>query len=88
MNDKLVDFLQAAQVRHRVSPGCGAQNDEPNDVEDSEADSLVRDVCERKPCKNEATCVSKPKTEKGYACSCKDGFKGFNCDIKGEIRRR
>ena len=32
INNKLADFLQAAKVRHKVSPGCSAYDNNQNDM--------------------------------------------------------
>lgn len=72
INDKLVDFLQAADVRHKVSPGCSmsevVQNAEPEDP------------CIPSPCKH-GTC-STIETVPGFKCTCNQGFSGVYCNQK------
>ena len=35
------------------------------------------DVCKPNPCLNGGACESK---DEGYACACKEGFTGANCE--------
>ena len=74
VNDKLVDFLQAAKNRHKVSPGCQLYPEElpPMDT--------MRDPCRGHKC---AKGQCEPdKAGEGYKCLCRAGYTGKFCDQK------
>ena len=80
INDKLSDFLQAAKVRHKVSPGCSRAQDDGSMEDD--------DPCAKAKCKNGATCIAtatvNPDTEANYKCRCRgdDNYHGAFCHLK------
>ena len=76
-------ILQAATMRHKVSPGCGAFAEE-NEVEEAKA-RKASDPCDRKPCRH-GECSAK-STHPGFQCRCQPGFAGELCDIRGGCSR-
>ena len=89
VNGKVVDFLQAALVRHKVSPGCSAFNNEQQQQQqqqkaaEEEQGRQQSSPCERQPCKH-GRCKN-ISAEPGYRCRCQDGYTGNHCDIRGEL---
>jgi hypothetical protein len=85
VNNKLVDFLQAATERHKIGPGCSApQPTAPQPHATSPQDEEpVADPCLRKPCKHGA--CNKIDRQPGYECRCDEGYMGMFCDIRGEL---
>jgi len=79
VNDKLVDFLQAAKTRHKVSPGCSMYQDEQDDNPSN--------PCDNHRCK-EGQCTASDKG--GYKCLCRAGFTGQFCEAsrKGSRSRK
>ena len=75
VNDKLVDFLQAAKNRHKVSPGCSLYPDEDRTMMDR-----VRDPCRENKCRR-GQCAPGPGGE-GYTCKCGRGYTGQYCEKK------
>ena len=71
--------FQAATMRHKVSPGCGAFAEESEDEEAKER--KASDPCDRKPCRH-GECSAK-STHPGFQCECQPGFAGKLCDIRG-----
>ena len=78
VNDKLVDFLQAAKTRHKVSPGCQLYPEElpPMDTQ--------TDPCKDHQCKK-GECRAK-ETGQGYECKCKRGYKGQFCEVRSKYQ--
>jgi len=72
INDKLVDFLQAAKSRHKVSPGCSMYQDEQPELSNP---------CENHRCR-EGQCT--PTDQDGYRCICRTGYTGKYCETRGE----
>ena len=72
MNNKLSDFLQAAGVRHKVSPGCSLYQDQ---------DDEQRDPCQNHKCQNAGQCLPN-KVYGTYECKCVAPFSGRFCEIK------
>ena len=73
INNKLSDFLQAARVRHKVSPGCSLYQDQ---------DDEQTDPCHEHRCQNDGLCV--PNKNYGtYECTCKSPFEGKFCELRG-----
>jgi len=70
VNDKLVDFLQAAKTRHKVSPGCSLYQDEQ-----------PKNPCDNNKCE-EGQCT--PTTGGLYRCICRKGYTGQFCDSRGK----
>ena len=103
INKKVVDFLQAANVRHKVSPGCSQYQDQGDDqLQDGTA---VENPCQngRHKCRNEAKCVPKQNTSPAvvpygnqpppspaelYDCQCTQLFEGKFCDKKRRFSTR
>lgn len=78
VNNKLVDFLQAALTRHKVSPGCSLYQDEQ-----------PGDPCEQHQCVH-GQCLPADKEAgpgQAYSCICRTGFKGQLCNEKKERKR-
>lgn len=75
VNEKLVDFLQAATVRQKVSPGCSRYQDEQPETEGE-----IENPCKRKPCKH-GDCKQIDK-KPGFTCKCEHGYEGRLCDIR------
>ena len=75
VNDKLVDFLQAAKNRHKVSPGCSLYPEEDRTMMDR-----VRDPCRENKCRR-GQCEPGPGGE-GYTCKCGRGYTGQYCEKK------
>ena len=75
INGKLVDFLQAATTRHKISPGCGWLEDSRQEPDPS--------PCDRKPCKHGSCSVT--SSHPGFQCKCSRGYAGELCDIKGKL---
>lgn len=72
INNKLSDFLQAAKVRHKVSPGCSLYQDQ---------DEQPADPCTEHKCKHGGQCV--PNKEYGtYECRCTSTYDGQFCETK------
>ena len=96
INNTVVDFLQAANVRHKVSPGCSQYQDQGDDqLQDGTA---VGNPCEtgQHKCRNGAKCNAKPKTSAAlvpygnqpppspadlYDCQCSPQFEGKFCEF-------
>jgi hypothetical protein len=76
INGKLVDFLQAATTRHKVSPGCSSMQDE------ALAGQEEPNPCDRDPCRH-GTCSVKNSKHPGFVCKCSEGYTGELCDIRG-----
>ena len=72
VNNKLSDFLQAARVRHKVSPGCSLYQDQ---------DDEQRDPCQNHKCQNAGQCLPN-KVYGTYECKCVAPFSGRFCEIK------
>jgi len=72
VNDKLVDFLQAAKARHKVSPGCSLYQDEQPDL---------TNPCKQNKCK-QGQCT--PAENGTYKCICRTGFTGDFCHVQDE----
>lgn len=53
INNKLSDFLQAARVRHKVSPGCSLYQDQD--------DEQKSDPCHDHKCQHAGQCLGKNK---------------------------
>ena len=51
INNKLSDFLQAARVRHKVSPGCSLYQDQD--------DEQKSDPCHDHKCQHAGQCLGK-----------------------------
>lgn len=98
INNKVVDFLQAANVRHKVSPGCSQYQDQGDDEQLQDA---TENPCQngRHKCRNGAKCLPKQPTSVAnvpygnqlppspadlYECRCTEHFEGKFC----ENRRR
>jgi len=79
VNSKLVDFLQAAKTRHKVSPGCQLYPDElpPMDT--------MRDPCRDHKCKR-GQCQADIGGD-GYKCLCKSGYGGQYCDKRNKSKK-
>ena len=77
INDKLSDFLQAARVRHKVSPGCSMYQDP---AEQS-------DPCHEHRCQNEGLCVAN-KAYGTYECTCKTPYEGKFCELRSSKLNR
>lgn len=77
VNDKLVDFLQAAKTRHKVAPGCNMYQDEQPDI---------LNPCKAHQCK-EGQCTPAKGSRDGYKCVCRTGFEGQYCGAKRERKR-
>ena len=75
VNDKLVDFLQAAKNRHKVSPGCSLYPEEDTPMMDR-----TRDPCRDNKCRR-GQCVASTGGER-YTCKCSRGYGGQYCDKK------
>ena len=56
INNKLSDFLQAARVRHKVSPGCSLYQDQD--------DEQKSDPCHDHKCQHAGQCLGKNKMPK------------------------
>ena len=54
INNKLSDFLQAARVRHKVSPGCSLYQDQD--------DEQKSDPCHDHKCQHAGQCLGKNKS--------------------------
>ena len=80
VNSKLVDFLQAAKTRHKVSPGCQLYPDElpPMDT--------MRDPCRDHKCKR-GQCQADIGGD-GYKCFCKSGYGGQYCDKRNKSKSK
>ena len=80
VNSKLVDFLQAAKTRHKVSPGCQLYPDElpPMDT--------MRDPCRDHKCKR-GQCQADIGGD-GYKCLCKSGYGGQYCDKRNKSKSK
>ena len=78
-HEKYKCMLQAATMRHKVSPGCGAFVEESE--EEGEKDLKASNPCDREPCRH-GECSTK-STHPGYHCKCHPGFAGKLCDIRG-----
>ena len=74
VNNKLVDFLQAAKTRHKVTPGCSMYQDEQPD-----------NPCENHKCGSHGKCAAAEGADEGYRCVCKSGYKGQFCDVKSKF---
>jgi len=72
VNDKLVDFLQAAKTRHKVAPGCNMYQDEQPDI---------LNPCKAHQCK-EGQCTPAKGSRDGYKCVCRTGYEGQYCGAK------
>ena len=92
INKKVVDFLQAANVRHKVSPGCSQYQDQDDQLQDGSANPCQDG---RHKCRNEAKCIQKQNTSPAimpygnqpppspaelYECRCTDLFEGKFCE--------
>ena len=96
INNKVVDFLQAANVRHKVSPGCSQYQDQGDDqLQDGSA--TTENPCQngRHKCRNGAKCIQKQNTSPSivpygnqpppspaelYECRCTGQFEGNFCE--------
>ena len=65
INNKLVDFLQAANVRHKVSPGCSHYQDQGEDQVQGESAVQERE----NPCRN-----GRHRCRNGAKCSMKQNL--------------
>ena len=74
INGKLSDFLQAANTRNKVSPGCSLYQDEQPD-----------DPCKDNECQNRAQCTPN-EDHRSYKCVCRQGFEGDLCEIKSWLK--
>ena len=102
INNKVVDFLQAANVRHKVSPGCSQYQDQGDDqLQDGTAAENPCKTGQHK-CRNGAKCSVKPKTSAAlvpygnqpppspadlYDCQCSPQFEGKFCDKRSKMIR-
>ena len=94
INNKVVDFLQAANVRHKVSPGCSQYQDQGDDEQIQDA---TENPCQngRHKCRNGAKCLPKQPTSIAnvpygnqlppspadlYECRCTEHFEGKFCE--------
>lgn len=73
INNKLSDFLQAARVRHKVSPGCSLYQDQD--------DASSTDPCHDHKCLNQGQCEP-IKAYGTYECKCKQPYEGKFCELK------
>ena len=95
INNKVVDFLQASNVRHKVSPGCSQYQDQGDDQLQGSEDEDRPCSNGRHRCRNGAKCIPKQKTSAAvvpygmkpasgktdmYECRCTDQFEGKFCD--------
>eukprot|EP00096_Caligus_rogercresseyi_P013821 TRINITY_DN6421_c0_g1_i2.p1 TRINITY_DN6421_c0_g1~~TRINITY_DN6421_c0_g1_i2.p1 ORF type:complete len:1396 (-),score=344.95 TRINITY_DN6421_c0_g1_i2:865-5052(-) len=76
VNDKLSDFLQAAKVRHKVTPGCSLYQDEQ-----------PTDPCVGHKCQHGGSCRSK-NDGTSYECVCKPNFTGHFCQTRASKSQR
>lgn len=77
VNGKLVDFLQAAITRHKVSPGCNMYQDEQPDT---------FNPCKEHKCK-EGQCTPSKSSKSTYKCVCRTGYEGQFCQTKRQRKR-
>ena len=97
VNGKHVDYLQAAYVRHKVSPGCRAleQRQERQEKRKQEknnnkasSDEKRNEVEGRDPCQgvdcHRGKCLPAPGSKRGYTCKCVPGYKGRHCTLRGK----
>ena len=75
INNKLSDFLQAARVRHKVSPGCNLYQDQ---------DDEQTDPCHDHKCQHAGQCIAN-KSYTTYECKCVAPFTGRFCEIKRKL---
>ena len=75
INNKLSDFLQAARVRHKVSPGCNLYQDQ---------DDEQTDPCHDHKCQHAGQCIAN-KSYATYECKCVAPFTGRFCEIKRKL---
>lgn len=79
INDKLVDFLQAAKQRHKVAPGCNLYQDEQPEPE-------ALNPCSNHKCQ-EGQCTPQDRGKQGYKCVCRTGYEGKFCENKRQRKR-
>ena len=100
INNKVVDFLQAANVRHKVSPGCSQYQDQGDDEQLQDA---TENPCQngRHKCRNGAKCLPKQPTSVAnvsygnqlppspadlYECRCTEHFEGKFCENRRKYK--
>ena len=97
VNGKHVDFLQAAYVRHKVSPGCRAFEERQErkkeekkakaKAKEAKANNEIGDPCEGVNCNNGKCLPRQGGTGgKGYTCNCMPGYSGRHCTIQSKSR--